>query len=265
MKTLEYLAAGRPVVSTDLPGARWLLEDLAQARLGQVTGEGPAEIMTLASTPAEFVSAVRRMVPGPRGEQEQARREQCRAFAARHSWARRARRDGRGHRADAGRGGAAGPGNTYGNRARRPDSRMNYLARRISARFLSKFGPAITWVGRPGAAGGTASAGHGGCTREGARLPAHDGDRRFAAERGRDRGGRAAARARRHRGQPARAAGRDRAPARAAARDPRSPGHAHAFPARSGPPDRAGQGAEISTWCTDTNGRPAWKGSWAPG
>jgi hypothetical protein len=46
--------------------------------------------MTLASTPAEFVSAVRRMVPGPRGAQEQARRERCRAFAARHSWARRA-------------------------------------------------------------------------------------------------------------------------------------------------------------------------------
>jgi teichuronic acid biosynthesis glycosyltransferase TuaH len=90
LKTLEYLAAGRPVVSTDLPGARWLLDDLATAGLDPVTSEGPAEIMTLASTPAEFVTAVRRMVPGPSGEQEQARREQCRAFASRHSWARRA-------------------------------------------------------------------------------------------------------------------------------------------------------------------------------
>jgi len=89
LKTLEYLAAGRPVVSTDLPGARWLLEDLARAGPA-VTGEPPAEIMTLASTPAEFVSAVHRMVPGPRGGEEQARREQCRAFATRHSWARRA-------------------------------------------------------------------------------------------------------------------------------------------------------------------------------
>jgi teichuronic acid biosynthesis glycosyltransferase TuaH len=89
MKTLEYLAAGRPVVSTDLPGARWLLADLARADRA-VTDERPSEIMTLASTPAEFVSAVRRMVPGPRGAQEQARRERCRAFAARHSWARRA-------------------------------------------------------------------------------------------------------------------------------------------------------------------------------
>jgi teichuronic acid biosynthesis glycosyltransferase TuaH len=87
LKTLEYLAAGRPVVSTDLPGARWLLDDLAAAGLA-VTGERHAEIMTLASTPDEFVSAVRRMVAGPR-EQEQARRGQCRAFAARHSWARR--------------------------------------------------------------------------------------------------------------------------------------------------------------------------------
>jgi teichuronic acid biosynthesis glycosyltransferase TuaH len=89
LKTLEYLAAGRPVVSTDLPAARWLLDDLARAGLA-VTGGRPAEIMTLASTPAEFVSAVRRMLPGPPGEQEQARRERCRAFAARHSWTRRA-------------------------------------------------------------------------------------------------------------------------------------------------------------------------------
>jgi teichuronic acid biosynthesis glycosyltransferase TuaH len=89
LKTLEYLAAGRPVVSTDLPGARWLLPALSRAGLA-VTRERPADIMTLASTPAEFVSAVSRMVPGPREEQEQARREQCRAFAARHSWARRA-------------------------------------------------------------------------------------------------------------------------------------------------------------------------------
>ena len=88
LKTLEYLAAGRPVVSTDLPGARWLLDDLARALA--VTGERPAEIMTLARTPAEFVSAVRQMVPGPRGEHDQARGERCRAFATRHSWARRA-------------------------------------------------------------------------------------------------------------------------------------------------------------------------------
>jgi hypothetical protein len=46
--------------------------------------------MTLASTPDEFVRAVHRMVPSPGEGNEQARREQCRAFASRHSWARRA-------------------------------------------------------------------------------------------------------------------------------------------------------------------------------
>jgi teichuronic acid biosynthesis glycosyltransferase TuaH len=109
LKTLEYLAAGRPVVSSDLPGARWLHDDLAAA------DQAPAEIMTLASTPAEFVSAVRRLaaqpgggvdpaLPGaldpaqpdggvaapPGGAWEVARRDRCRAFARRHSWARRA-------------------------------------------------------------------------------------------------------------------------------------------------------------------------------
>ena len=89
LKTLEYLAAARPVVSTDLPSARWLQDDLARAGLAG-PGEPPDAIMTLASTPAEFVTAVRRMVPGPHAEREQARRAQCRAFATRHSWARRA-------------------------------------------------------------------------------------------------------------------------------------------------------------------------------
>jgi teichuronic acid biosynthesis glycosyltransferase TuaH len=117
LKTLEYLAAGRPVVSSDLPGARWLHDDLAAA------DQAPAEIMTLASTPAEFVSAVRRLAAQPGGAVdpahpgaldpaqpgaldpaqpggglaappgaawEVARRNRCRAFARRHSWARRA-------------------------------------------------------------------------------------------------------------------------------------------------------------------------------
>jgi teichuronic acid biosynthesis glycosyltransferase TuaH len=108
LKTLEYLAAGRPVVSSDLPGARWLRDDLA------ATDQAPAEIMTLASTPAEFVGAVRRLAGQPGGAHDPdqpgalgaappdggvaalsgaraaARRDRCRAFALRHSWARRA-------------------------------------------------------------------------------------------------------------------------------------------------------------------------------
>ncbi len=96
LKTLEYLAAGRPVVSTDLPGSRWLADDLAGA------GQPASEILALAATPAGIVSAVRAMAAGPGGagepagtggplaEGEQRRREQCWAFATRHSWARRA-------------------------------------------------------------------------------------------------------------------------------------------------------------------------------
>ena len=87
LKTLEYLAAGRPVVSSDLPGARWLRADLAAA------DQAPAEIMALASTPAEFVSAARQLTVPRDGAGElwaAARRERCRAFALRHSWARRA-------------------------------------------------------------------------------------------------------------------------------------------------------------------------------
>jgi teichuronic acid biosynthesis glycosyltransferase TuaH len=95
LKTLEYLGAGRPAVSTDLPGARWLLADLALAE--------PAtdQIMALATTPADVVSAVRRVVgdPGAPGRDspgvaeegaERLRSDRCRAFATRHSWARRA-------------------------------------------------------------------------------------------------------------------------------------------------------------------------------
>jgi teichuronic acid biosynthesis glycosyltransferase TuaH len=92
LKTLEYLGAGLPVVSTDLPGARWLLDDLAR------TDPAADQIMTLAAAPAEVVAEVRRMAgePGrePDREQREPDREQradrCRAFAARHSWARRA-------------------------------------------------------------------------------------------------------------------------------------------------------------------------------
>jgi len=81
LKTLEYLAAGRPVVSTDLPGARWLLADLASV------DPAPEQVLSLARGPAEMVAAVRRMTAQPGGPGLAAR---CRSFAARHSWARRA-------------------------------------------------------------------------------------------------------------------------------------------------------------------------------
>lgn len=73
MKTLEYLAAGRPVVATSLPAIRSLNTDL----------------ITLADTPAEFAASVRQQAEVARQPELVARR---RAFASRHSWADRADR-----------------------------------------------------------------------------------------------------------------------------------------------------------------------------
>lgn len=71
LKTLEYLAAGLPVVSTDLPALRWLDTDLVR-----VAGE-----------PGGFAKAVLAAV-GERRDAAQVERR--RAFAAAHSWQRRA-------------------------------------------------------------------------------------------------------------------------------------------------------------------------------
>jgi teichuronic acid biosynthesis glycosyltransferase TuaH len=95
LKTLDYLSAGRPAVSTDLPAARWLLDDLS----GSGPGLSPDAIMALATDRAGFVNAVRRIVGDPRrpdqagashAAAETAQAERCRAFAARHTWSRRA-------------------------------------------------------------------------------------------------------------------------------------------------------------------------------
>jgi teichuronic acid biosynthesis glycosyltransferase TuaH len=71
LKTLEYLAAGRAVVGTDLPATRWLDTDL----------------VCIAAGPADFAAAAERLARGPRTPDIVARR---REFAARHSWACRA-------------------------------------------------------------------------------------------------------------------------------------------------------------------------------
>jgi glycosyltransferase involved in cell wall biosynthesis len=71
MKTLECLAAGRPVVATSLPAVRWLNSDL----------------VTLADTPEDFAAAVVREAVLSRDPVLVRRR---RAFAADHSWAGRA-------------------------------------------------------------------------------------------------------------------------------------------------------------------------------
>jgi teichuronic acid biosynthesis glycosyltransferase TuaH len=71
LKTLEYLAAGRPAVSTDLPAVTWLETDLVR----------------VASDAKEFVAAVREAATEARDPQLAAAR---RALAARHSWDNRA-------------------------------------------------------------------------------------------------------------------------------------------------------------------------------
>jgi teichuronic acid biosynthesis glycosyltransferase TuaH len=70
LKLLEYLAAGRRVVATDLPAVRWLETDLIAA----------------ASAPDSFADAVdAATATSPTAAERAARRE----FAADHSWARR--------------------------------------------------------------------------------------------------------------------------------------------------------------------------------
>lgn len=79
LKTLEYLAAGMPVVTTALPAAEWLRADAA------ASGDPrPDDLLALASGPAAVAAAVRRLAAAPSPA------ERCRAFAARHSWDRRA-------------------------------------------------------------------------------------------------------------------------------------------------------------------------------
>jgi teichuronic acid biosynthesis glycosyltransferase TuaH len=95
LKTLEYFGAGLPVVSTDLPGSRWLRDDLARS-----DPAAASQLMALASDGTGFAAAVRRLAGGPGGaaaaepsggpEGNPARAASARAFADRHSWPRRA-------------------------------------------------------------------------------------------------------------------------------------------------------------------------------
>jgi teichuronic acid biosynthesis glycosyltransferase TuaH len=80
LKTLEYLGAGRPVVSADLPAARWLRADLDQ---GDQAADAD-QVLVLVPAAGDYVGAVRRMIASDRGP------DRCMAFAARHTWDRRA-------------------------------------------------------------------------------------------------------------------------------------------------------------------------------
>ncbi len=71
LKTLEYIAAGSGVVSTDIPAVTWL----------------HSEHVTIARSPTEFACAVRQQLALPRTAGLITHR---RKFAEQHSWARRA-------------------------------------------------------------------------------------------------------------------------------------------------------------------------------
>lgn len=72
LKLLEYLAAGLPVVSTDLPAARWLTDDTT--------------MIQVAASPERFADAV----VGVCGPSSTADRAARRAFAEQHSYGHRA-------------------------------------------------------------------------------------------------------------------------------------------------------------------------------
>jgi len=69
LKTLEYLAAGKPAVSTDLPAVRWLASELISVASNSNFGQ----VVLAAAKTSDRQSAERRI-----------------AFAASHSWTRRA-------------------------------------------------------------------------------------------------------------------------------------------------------------------------------
>jgi teichuronic acid biosynthesis glycosyltransferase TuaH len=72
LKTLEYLSAGLPAVSTDLPATRWL----------------DTELVWIASDPSDFAKAAYTAATSGSDADRAARR----AFAAAHSWEARAAR-----------------------------------------------------------------------------------------------------------------------------------------------------------------------------
>jgi teichuronic acid biosynthesis glycosyltransferase TuaH len=71
LKTLEYLAAGRPVVASDLPAHRWL----------------DTPHVSIARTPEEFARQTHALLASPRRAEEATAR---RAVAADHTWSARA-------------------------------------------------------------------------------------------------------------------------------------------------------------------------------
>ena len=82
LKTLEYLGAGVPVVSSALPAAQWLRDEIA-ARLGP---DAVAHHLAIADSPREFVAEVRRLAASRSVASDLSRWR----FASSQSWEHRA-------------------------------------------------------------------------------------------------------------------------------------------------------------------------------
>lgn len=82
LKTLEYLGAGIPVVSSNLPAARWLRNDM----ISQLGEEAAGRHLAIEVTVSDFVAAVRRLSESRSVALD---RERWR-FASMHSWSTRA-------------------------------------------------------------------------------------------------------------------------------------------------------------------------------
>lgn len=83
LKTLEYLSAGLPVITSSLPAMRWLRADLEETETRRIADQ----ILVLADDGQDYVDAIRMIALG---DSDAASRRI--AFAARHSWASRAER-----------------------------------------------------------------------------------------------------------------------------------------------------------------------------
>jgi teichuronic acid biosynthesis glycosyltransferase TuaH len=83
LKTLEYLSAGLPVVTSSLPAMRWLHADLEESQTIDIADK----TLVLADDSQDYVNAIRMITAG--NSDVASRRI---AFADRHSWTNRAER-----------------------------------------------------------------------------------------------------------------------------------------------------------------------------
>jgi glycosyl transferase family 1 len=86
VKTLGYLAAGLPAVTSPLAATSWLLDAMGEGAYPPVR----PPILATADTPSGFVKTIRAFLENVPRAEHAARSQVCQLFAARHTWERRA-------------------------------------------------------------------------------------------------------------------------------------------------------------------------------